>query len=69
MFGTGEWSYNRSAGSTTRSDYFAAWDDAYRSSRASCPDARIAGPNTSILYDQVEGLPEAHRGRRHRART
>ncbi|MDQ1082068.1 MULTISPECIES: LamG-like jellyroll fold domain-containing protein [Microbacterium] len=36
--------------------FFAAWDDFYRAIKAELPDARIAGPNTSILYNQVEGF-------------
>lgn len=56
MFGTGEWSYNRISWLTNPTDYFAAWDDVYRLIRAKMPDARIAGPNTSVLYDQVRGF-------------
>lgn len=36
--------------------FFRAWDDLYRAIKAELPDARIAGPNTSILYNQVEGF-------------
>ncbi|KTR90783.1 hypothetical protein NS220_15000 [Microbacterium testaceum] len=36
--------------------FFAAWDDFYRAIKAELPNARIAGPNTSILYTQVEGF-------------
>ena len=53
----------RSAGSTDPKDYFAAWDDVYALIKGKMPDARIAGPNTSILYTQVQGLPRAHRAR------
>ncbi|MDQ1158212.1 hypothetical protein QE385_002539 [Sphingomonas sp. SORGH_AS 950] len=33
-----------------------AWDRAYRMIRQEMPDARIAGPNTSILFPEVEGF-------------
>ncbi|MBB5877859.1 cellulosome protein [Xanthomonas sp. 3498] len=38
------------------SAYFDAWDRAWRRIRAILPDARIAGPNTSILFDQDKGF-------------
>ncbi|WP_461081446.1 LamG-like jellyroll fold domain-containing protein [Streptomyces deserti] len=56
MFGTGEWSYNKVSWLNDPDDYFAAWDDAYRLIKGRMPDARIAGPNTSVLYDQVKGF-------------
>ncbi|MBT2442133.1 Ig-like domain-containing protein [Streptomyces sp. ISL-36] len=56
MFGTGEWSYNRVSWLNDPDDYFAAWDDFQRLIRSRMPDARIAGPNTSILFDQVKGF-------------
>jgi len=56
MFGTGEWSYNGISWRTNPADYFAAWDDVYRLIKTRMPDARIAGPNTSILYDEVRGF-------------
>ncbi|MGC9540563.1 LamG-like jellyroll fold domain-containing protein [Streptomyces sp. UG1] len=56
MFGTGEWSYNKVSWLNDPDDYFAAWDDVYRLIKARMPDARIAGPNTSILYNQVKGF-------------
>lgn len=56
MFGTGEWSYNRVSWLNDPTDYFAAWDDVYRLIKTRMPDARIAGPNTSVLYDQVRGF-------------
>ncbi|WP_156760656.1 LamG-like jellyroll fold domain-containing protein [Microbacterium karelineae] len=55
MFGTGEWSYDRTSWLDDPTDYFAAWDRVYALIRDKMPDARIAGPNTSILYDQVRG--------------
>jgi hypothetical protein len=56
MFGTGEWSYNKVSWLTDPDDYFAAWDDAYRLIKGRMPEARIAGPNTSVLFDQVKGF-------------
>ncbi|MFF7952208.1 LamG-like jellyroll fold domain-containing protein [Streptomyces griseorubiginosus] len=56
MFGTGQWSYNRVSWLTDPDAYFAAWDSAYRLIKARMPEARIAGPNTSVLYDQVKGF-------------
>ncbi|WP_328483569.1 Ig-like domain-containing protein [Streptomyces sp. NBC_00377] len=56
MFGTGEWSYDKVSWLDDPAGYFAAWDDAYKLIRARMPSARIAGPNTSVLYDQVKGF-------------
>ncbi|KUL24240.1 LamG-like jellyroll fold domain-containing protein [Streptomyces regalis] len=56
MFGTGEWSYNKVSWLNDPDDFFAAWDDAYKLIKSKMPDARIAGPNTSVLYDQVKGF-------------
>ncbi|WP_149826635.1 LamG-like jellyroll fold domain-containing protein [Streptomyces tailanensis] len=56
MFGTGEWSYNKVSWLNDPDDFFAAWDDAYKLIKGKMPDARIAGPNTSVLYDQVKGF-------------
>ncbi|MBD8548593.1 cellulosome protein [Sphingomonas sp. CFBP 8760] len=36
--------------------FFDTWDRAYRAIRQILPGARIAGPNTSILYDEVKGF-------------
>nr|WP_067276307.1 LamG-like jellyroll fold domain-containing protein [Streptomyces jeddahensis] len=58
MFGTGEWSYNKVSWLTDPKDYFATWDDFYRLIKEKMPDARIAGPNTSVLYSQVKGFLE-----------
>ncbi|MEO3840723.1 cellulosome protein [Streptomyces sp. B22F1] len=58
MFGTGEWSYDRTSWLDDPADYFATWDDFYRLIKGKMPGARIAGPNTSILYDQVKGFLE-----------
>ncbi|MEV6302545.1 LamG-like jellyroll fold domain-containing protein [Actinoplanes sp. NPDC051861] len=56
MFGTGEWSYNGVSWLSDPGDYFAAWDDFYRLIKQKMPSARIAGPNTSILFEQVKGF-------------
>ncbi|MDH6627717.1 hypothetical protein M2271_005546 [Streptomyces sp. LBL] len=56
MFGTGEWSYDQVGWLTDPGAYFAAWDDAYKLIKGRMPDARIAGPNTSVLYGQVKGF-------------
>ncbi|MFE9454651.1 LamG-like jellyroll fold domain-containing protein [Streptomyces sp. NPDC006739] len=56
MFGTGEWSYDKVSWLDNPADYFAAWDSAYKLIKGRMPGARIAGPNTSVLYDQVKGF-------------
>ncbi|MFI1720845.1 LamG-like jellyroll fold domain-containing protein [Streptomyces sp. NPDC020489] len=56
MFGTGEWSYDKVSWLSDPDAYFAAWDSAYRLIKGRMPEARIAGPNTSVLYDQVKGF-------------
>ncbi|MFI7541980.1 LamG-like jellyroll fold domain-containing protein [Actinoplanes sp. NPDC049599] len=58
MFGTGEWSYNRVSWLTDPTDYFRAWDDVYTLIKGKLPAARIAGPNTSVLFPQVKGFLE-----------
>ncbi|KQR17372.1 LamG-like jellyroll fold domain-containing protein [Cellulomonas sp. Leaf334] len=58
MFGTGEWSYDGTSWLSDPTDYFATWDDFYRLIKGKMPDARIAGPNTSILFGQVKGFLE-----------
>ncbi len=55
MFGTGQWSYNGTSWLNDPTDYFAAWDAVYATIRDRMPEARIAGPNTSILYSQIVG--------------
>ncbi|TMR94653.1 cellulosome enzyme [Nonomuraea basaltis] len=56
MFGTGEWSYNRKSWLNDPTDYFKAWDEVYALIKGKMPQARIAGPNTSVLYTQVKGF-------------
>ncbi|MBT2235639.1 LamG-like jellyroll fold domain-containing protein [Nonomuraea sp. NEAU-A123] len=58
MFGTGEWSYNGVSWLSDPRDYFQAWDDVYALIKGRMPAARIAGPNTSVLYAQVKGYLE-----------
>jgi hypothetical protein len=58
MFGTGEWSYNGVSWRDDPQHYFAAWEEVYHLIRDIDPDARIAGPNTSTLYDEVRGFLE-----------
>jgi hypothetical protein len=56
MFGTGEWSYDGVSWLADPTDYFRAWDDTYRLIKQRMPGARIAGPNTSVLFSQVKGF-------------
>lgn len=56
MFGTGEWSYDTVSWRTDPRHYFAAWKDLHRLIKGLDPQARIAGPNTSILYEEVRGF-------------
>jgi hypothetical protein len=56
MFGTGDWSYNRVSWLDNPSDYFKAWDEVYALIKGKMPQARIAGPNTSLLFGQVKGF-------------
>nr|WP_231708231.1 cellulosome protein [Sphingomonas populi] len=56
MFGDGPKSCNGVKWQTNPAVFFDAWDRAYRLIRQVLPGARIAGPNTSILFDEVEGF-------------
>ncbi|MGW6908977.1 cellulosome protein [Streptomyces sp. NPDC054940] len=56
MFGTGEWSYNKISWLNDPQYFLAAWKEVYHLIKSLDPDARIAGPNTSVLYDQVKGF-------------
>lgn len=58
MFGTQEWSYNGISWHTDPQWYFAAWKDAVRLIKRLDPDARVAGPNTCVLYEEVKGFLE-----------
>ncbi|WP_211267194.1 LamG-like jellyroll fold domain-containing protein [Nonomuraea candida] len=56
MFGTGQWSYDKVSWLTDPRHYFRAWDEVHALIKARMPAARIAGPNTSMLFDQVKGF-------------
>lgn len=56
MFGTGDWSYDKVSWLDDPQQYFTAWKDTYHLIKSLDPDARIAGPNTMELYDQVKGF-------------
>ncbi|SDT80085.1 LamG-like jellyroll fold domain-containing protein [Actinoplanes derwentensis] len=56
MYGTGEWSYNKVSWLSDPTDWFRAWDEVHAIIKGKIPTARIAGPNTSILYEQVKGF-------------
>ncbi|WP_437583291.1 hypothetical protein ACSAGD_13515 [Paramicrobacterium sp. CJ85] len=56
MFGTGEWSLNGTSWLDDPDDYFAAWDSTYKRIKEVFPDIRIAGPGTSLLFNQVQGF-------------
>nr|WP_033278382.1 cellulosome protein [Streptomyces sp. NRRL F-525] len=58
MFGEEEWSYDRVSWRTGPDRYFTAWRDIHRLIRELDPGARIAGPNTCLLYDEVRGFLE-----------
>ncbi|MFD3502921.1 cellulosome protein [Streptomyces sp. NPDC058678] len=56
MFGEGEWSYDGVSWRTDPRHYFAAWKETYHLIKGLHPDARIAGPNTCVLYPEVRGF-------------
>ena len=56
MFGTGQWSYNRVSWLDRPGRLLRRLGLRVQLIKAKMPDARIAGPNTSILYDQVKGF-------------
>ncbi|WSX09256.1 cellulosome protein [Streptomyces sp. NBC_00988] len=58
MFGTGEWSYDQVSWHTDPGRYFTAWRDIHRLIKELDPGARIAGPNTCLLYDEVRDFLE-----------
>ncbi len=66
MFGTGEWSYDKVSWLSDPTTTSPPGTTSYKLIKGRMPDARIAGPNTSVLYDQVKGFLDAHPGRRHR---
>ncbi|KUO19445.1 carbohydrate-binding protein [Streptomyces dysideae] len=58
MFGDGEWSYDGVSWRSDPSHYFAAWKETYHLIKGLDSEARIAGPNTSLLYPEVRGFLE-----------
>jgi hypothetical protein len=56
MFGTDAKSCNGVGWRKDPAAFFDAWDRAVRALRQVSPGTRIAGPNTSILFDEVEGF-------------
>lgn len=56
MFGSGPWSYDNVSWLDRPERFFAAWKEVYHLIRSLDPNARIAGPNTSQLFDQVKGF-------------
>ncbi|MFJ9243755.1 cellulosome protein [Streptomyces sp. NPDC101776] len=58
MYGTEEWSHDGTSWRTDPTHYFAAWRDLYRLIKELDPGARIAGPNTCELYDEVKDFLE-----------
>jgi hypothetical protein len=56
MYGNGPESFWGVPWQSDPTRFFAAWDDTYRMIKSILPDARIAGPNTSILYNEVYGF-------------
>jgi hypothetical protein len=56
MYGTGEWSADRVDWLDEPTRFFRAWDEVYALIKGKMPDARIAGPNTSLLFSQVRGF-------------
>ncbi|MGW0831505.1 cellulosome protein [Streptomyces prunicolor] len=58
MYGTEEWSYDQVSWRTDPTHYFAAWRDLCRLIKELDPGARVAGPNTCLLYDEIRGFLE-----------
>ncbi|WP_278235686.1 LamG-like jellyroll fold domain-containing protein [Isoptericola sp. AK164] len=58
MFGTGQWSLDRTSWLSDPTDYFAAWDETYRTIKERFPDMRVAGPGAIELWPQIEGFLE-----------
>lgn len=52
MYGNGAQSFWGQSWLDDPDRFFSAWDRAYRMIKEKMPDARIGGPNTSILYNQ-----------------
>ncbi|WP_230672658.1 LamG-like jellyroll fold domain-containing protein [Rathayibacter sp. Leaf248] len=58
MFSGNEWGYNGRSWLDDPTAFFAAWDRVHALIKSKIPDARIAGPNTSVLYNQIQGFLE-----------
>ncbi|GAB7102315.1 hypothetical protein JCM4814A_06290 [Streptomyces phaeofaciens JCM 4814] len=58
MFGTGEWSHDGVSWRTAPGPYFTAWRDVYRLIKDLDPGARVAGPNTCLLWPEVRDFLE-----------
>ena len=58
MFGEGEWSYDGVCWRTDPRHFFSAWQETYHLIKGLDPEARIAGPNTCVLYPEVRGFLE-----------
>ncbi|MHC5904027.1 carbohydrate-binding protein [Streptomyces sp. S6] len=58
MFGDGEFSHDGVSWRTDPAAYFTAWREVHALIKGLDPEARIAGPNTCLLYDEVRGFLE-----------
>lgn len=58
MFGDGEFSHDGVSWRTRPDAFFAAWREVHHLIRELDPEARIAGPNTCLLYDEVKDFLE-----------
>lgn len=56
MYGDGPQSFYGVSWLNDPARFFAGWDAMYRLIKDKMPDARIAGPNTSLLFSQVQGF-------------
>jgi hypothetical protein len=56
MYGAGQYSYNNVSWLSDPRYFFAEWKQVHDLIKGLDPHARIAGPNSSVLYDQVKGF-------------
>ena len=56
MYGNGGQSFWGQSWLDDPARFFSAWDRAYRIIKDKMPDARVSGPNTSILFNQTYGF-------------
>ncbi|MFB2586953.1 cell wall-binding repeat-containing protein [Herbiconiux liukaitaii] len=56
MFGNGGESFYGVSWLDDPAEFLQAWDEVHALIKGKMPDARIAGPNTSVLFDQVRGF-------------